>query len=87
MKKILLVLFLCLGVSMGMDAKTIHWLTFIDTTDRNVGEIDKSSRQLLYSRWIDLVNTTLKERLFCKHRLTFTTARQHQKIAKPLLMV
>lgn len=61
MKKILLVLFLCLGVSMGMDAKTIHWLTFIDTTDRNVGEIDKSSRQLLYSRWIDLVNTTLKD--------------------------
>ena len=61
MKKILFVLFLCLGVSMGMDAKTIHWLTFIDTTDRNVGEIDKSSRQLLYSRWIDLVNTTLKD--------------------------
>ena len=61
MKKMLLILFLCLGVSMGMYAKTIHWLTFIDTTDRNVGEIDKSSRQLLYSRWIDLVNTTLKD--------------------------
>lgn len=60
MKKILLILFLCLGVSTGMYAKTIHWLTFIDTMDRNVGEIDKSSRQLLYSRWIDLVNTTLK---------------------------
>lgn len=29
--------------------------------DRNVGEIDKSSRQLLYSRWIDLVNSTLKD--------------------------
>lgn len=61
MKKMILILFLCLGVSMGMYAKTIHWLTFIDTTDRNVGEIDKSSRQLLYSRWIDLVNTTLKD--------------------------
>lgn len=61
MKKILLILFLCLGVSVGMYAKTIHWLTFIDTTDRKVGEIDKSSRQLLYSRWIDLVNTTLKD--------------------------
>lgn len=44
-----------------MYAKTIHWLTFIDTMDSNVGEIDKSSRQLLYSRWIDLVNSTLKD--------------------------
>ncbi len=61
MKKLLLIFFLCLGVSTGMYAKTIHWLTFIDTMDRNVGEIDKSSRQLLYSRWIDLVNTTLKD--------------------------
>lgn len=52
---------LCILWSTGMYAKTIHWLTFIDTTDRNVGEIDKSSRQLLYSRWIDLVNSTLKD--------------------------
>ena len=61
MKKLLLLFMLCLSFSTGMYAKTIHWLTFIDTTDRNVGEIDKSSRQLLYSRWIDLVNTTLKD--------------------------
>lgn len=52
---------LCLLFSAETYAKTIHWLTFIDTMDRNVGEIDKSSRQLLYSRWIDLVNSTLKD--------------------------
>lgn len=61
MKKLILIFTLCLLWCIGMYAKTIHWLTFIDTTDRNVGEIDKSSRQLLYSRWIDLVNSTLKD--------------------------
>lgn len=60
MKKLIFIFMLCLLWSTGVYAKTIHWLTFIDTMDRNVGEIDKSSRQLLYSRWIDLVNSTLK---------------------------
>ena len=44
-----------------VQAKTIHWLTFIDTTDKDVGEIDINTRKILYSRWIDLVNATLKE--------------------------
>lgn len=61
MKKLIFIFMLCLLWSTGVYAKTIHWLTFIDTMDRNVGEIDKSSRQLLYSRWIDLVNSTLKD--------------------------
>lgn len=42
-------------------AKTIHWLTFIDTTDENVGEVDVNTRKILYARWINLVNATLKE--------------------------
>lgn len=44
-----------------VNAKTIHWLTFIDTTDPNVGEVDQNTRKILYARWIDLVNATLKE--------------------------
>ena len=44
-----------------VQAKTIHWLTFIDTTDPNVGEVDLNTRKILYARWIDLVNATLKE--------------------------
>lgn len=44
-----------------LEAKTIHWLTFIDTTDPNVGEVDLNTRKILYSRWIDVVNATLKE--------------------------
>lgn len=50
MRKLILMFMLCLLFSAETYAKTIHWLTFIDTMDRNVGEIDKSSRQLLYSR-------------------------------------
>lgn len=42
-------------------AKTIHWLTFIDTTDENVGVIDVNTRKILYARWINLVNAALKE--------------------------
>lgn len=61
MRKLILIFMLCLLFSAETYAKTIHWLTFIDTMDRNVGEIDKSSRQLLYSRWINLVNSTLKD--------------------------
>lgn len=61
MRKLILIFMLSLLFGAETYAKTIHWLTFIDTMDRNVGEIDKSSRQLLYSRWIDLVNSTLKD--------------------------
>ena len=32
MKKLLLLFMLCLSFCTGMYAKTIHWLTFIDTT-------------------------------------------------------
>jgi hypothetical protein len=44
-----------------VEAKTIHWLTFIDTTDPYVGDIDKNTHSILYSHWIDLVNATLKD--------------------------
>ena len=47
--------------AMQVNAKTIHWLTFIDTTDKNVGEIDQNTRKILYARWIDLVNAILSE--------------------------
>lgn len=51
----------------NLQAKTIHWLTFIDTTDGigtqegGVGEADKNTRKILYSRWIDVVNASLKD--------------------------
>lgn len=46
---------------MMTNAQTIHWLTFIDTTDENVGQIDKTGRKILYSHFIDVINAALAE--------------------------
>lgn len=59
MKKVLILLMVL--YSTIVNAQTIHWLTFIDTTDPNVGEMDKNSRALLYSRFIGVVNAALAE--------------------------
>lgn len=62
MKKLTIIALMLLGVmATQVEAKTIHWLTFIDTTDPNVGETDQNTRKILYARWIDLVNASLKE--------------------------
>lgn len=46
-------------VALTMQAQTIHWLTFIDTTDDNVGRIDILGRQVLYNRFINVINAAL----------------------------
>ena len=62
MKKYMIIFLMLLGtMATQIQAKTIHWLTFIDTTDENVGEVDINTRKILYARWINLVNATLKE--------------------------
>ena len=62
MKKVVFFFLMLLGgMATQVQAKTIHWLTFIDTTDPNVGETDQNTRKILYARWIDLVNASLKE--------------------------
>lgn len=53
---------LLIGAGLQVNARTIHWLTFIDTTDENVGEIDVYGRQVLYNRIIGVVNAALKEK-------------------------
>lgn len=58
MKKILFILSLLLTTIMTQ-AQTIHWLTFIDTRDENVGEIDVLGRKVLYGRYINLINAAL----------------------------
>lgn len=70
MKKLLT---LCMAVVMSLsaNAKTIHWITFIDTTnkmidamgvDHGVGEIDKNGRRVLYAHFIDVINAALAEK-------------------------
>lgn len=61
-KSVLLLVLLCSAVAMQAQDKTIHWLTFIDTTDENVGEIDKTGRQVLYGHFINVVNAALQEK-------------------------
>lgn len=58
MRKFLLMLSLLL-VTVVSQAQTIHWLTFIDTKDENVGEVDVLGRKVLYGRYINLVNAAL----------------------------
>lgn len=58
MKKIVSSICLLLAV-MTVQAQTIHWLTFIDTTDENVGKVDVTGRQVLYSNFINEVNAAL----------------------------
>lgn len=61
MKRIFLALSLAV-CALTMSAKTIHWLTFIDTTDPNVGKIDINTRKILYNRWINVINAALKDK-------------------------
>lgn len=44
------------------NAQTIHWLTFIDTTDKNVGQIDKNGREVLYNHFVNVVNAAITEK-------------------------
>lgn len=60
MKKTLLLICFLLTIT-AANAKTIYWLTFIDTNDKNVGEIDVLGREVLYNHFIDEVNAALAE--------------------------
>lgn len=66
MKKLSVILLALLGL-IQIQAKTIHWLTFIDTTsgaeepDGGIAKVDENTRKILYARWIDLINASLSE--------------------------
>lgn len=60
MKKIVIfIVFLVLAITSS--AQTIHWLTFIDTTDPNVGKIDEYGRDMLYTDFINEIEGALAE--------------------------
>lgn len=58
MKKTVLMI-MAMVMALTMQAQTIHWLTFIDTTDDNVGRIDILGRQVLYNRFVNVINAAL----------------------------
>lgn len=61
MKKFILLIALLASLN-TLYANDIHWITFVDTTDESVGETDKNTRQILYSRWINIINSALLPR-------------------------
>lgn len=58
MKKFIFVI-ICLCLSVSIQAQTIHWLTFVDTNDSSIGEMDKNGQSLLFSRFRNVVNAAL----------------------------
>lgn len=62
MKKIITLLLYVLASTIVSHSQTIHWLTFIDTTDPNVGQIDIYGKDMLYRHFIDEVNAALSQK-------------------------
>lgn len=60
MKKLLLAILLTIGFV--SNAQTIHWLTFIDTTDKDVGQCDVTGRKILYDHFVNIINSALAEK-------------------------
>lgn len=54
------------------NANTIHWITFVDTTDPDVGSIDITGQKYLYSQWIDVVNAALAEKKYTSRIYKFS---------------
>ena len=48
-------------ISVGLNASTIHWITFINTDDPHVGESDKNAKSLIYDRLVRTVNLELSQ--------------------------
>ncbi len=61
MKKLTFII-LAIALKLIAQSQTIHWLTFIDTTDKNVGQIDVYGRNMLYGYFINEVNAALAEK-------------------------
>jgi len=61
MKKFIISLFVCI-LTITANAQTIHWLTFIDTEDPNVGRLDINGRNVLYNHFVNVVNAALTEK-------------------------
>lgn len=58
MKKCISMICLLLSI-VAAQARTIHWMTFIDTKDERVGQIDVLGRKVLYSHFVNEVNAAL----------------------------
>ncbi len=56
-----LVILASICISVLVNASTIHWITFVNTDDPNVGESGKNSKSLIYDRLVSTVNSELSQ--------------------------
>ncbi len=63
-------------------ANTIHWITFVDTTDPNVGSMDVVGQKYLYSQWIDVVNAALAEKNYSSRIYKYSDSQTSPKNCK-----
>ncbi len=81
----LFILFAFMTFTNVMSARDIHWITFVDTTDPNVGETDVSTRQILYSRWINIINSALAPEGYGAKVYDYTGSRTSPQNCKDLV--
>ena len=70
MKKILLVALL--ACSALVQAQTIHWITFIDTSDWQLGSDNANGKRALENRFMAKVNAALMEKGYKSRRYSYT---------------
>ncbi len=61
MKRTIAILMLIVA-AITTQSQVIHWITFIDTTDKNVGKIDQNGREVLYNHFINTVNAAVAQK-------------------------
>lgn len=84
MKKLFILLAFMASMSV-IHAHDIHWILLVDTTDPNVGETDVNTRQVLYSRWINIVNSALAPKGYNAKIHDYTGARTSPENCKDIV--
>ncbi len=63
-----LISLITLLVALSVNAQVIHWITFIDTKDPELKECDSRAREVLYQRFIDVVNYSLRDKGYSSNK-------------------
>ena len=84
MKKLFILLAFMASVNV-LCAHDIHWITFVDTTDPSVGETDVNTRQILYSRWINIINSALAPKGYNAKKYDYTGQRTTPENCKDIV--
>ncbi len=62
MKKKLILTFSLFCFAFVLSAQTAHWITFVDTDDSAIGELNISSKKLLTERFFNVINKELRDK-------------------------